>query len=149
MFGNKTAYPRVDYTKRTHLDEIYHIEKLNNGGWTIRQIVDFMQTPYSNGMVALDNQNYVVGYCFYTMLSNGIDLKNFGVLPDYFRNGFGTRLINRLKTKLVNDSGIFATIPECNMAAHKFMSSLNFRATHVEKNYYGDGYFFEYKKEKY
>jgi ribosomal-protein-alanine N-acetyltransferase len=78
--------------------------------------------------------------------------------PDYQRQGLGTALVNKLKTKLRDRFRYIAwVVRESNLAGHLFLKSQGFQAVEVVKNHFvdyfpdvtehEDGYAFVYKEE--
>lgn len=113
---------------------------------TIGMVIE--TSRYSN----LTEEAEVIGYMVYHLSSKQISLVRFAVDPECRREGVGTAMIVKLKSKLTNRerTKLSITVRESNLAACRFFANQGFRATGVLREHYesptDDGYTFVYDK---
>ena len=77
-----------------------------------------------------------------------MELINLAVAPEFQRQGFGTRLVDKLKGKMSQNcrNRMFVEVPESNLDAQLFWKSQGFFAVEVLQDWYEseDGYRFRY-----
>ena len=80
--------------------------------------------------VVAEDRGHVLGYCIYRLGGFVIEILRLGVDPRERRNGVGTALIDRLKSKLMNQRRDTITIdtPGVSLAAQLFLSKAGFVA---------------------
>jgi len=80
--------------------------------------------------VVAEDRGHVLGYCIYRLGGFVIEILRLGVDPRERRNGVGTALIDRLKSKLMNQRRDTITIetPGVSLAAQLFLSKAGFTA---------------------
>lgn len=144
--------------KKEHLSGVLDIEAVNShmaspvsGQWTEEDFCYVMGQPNHLGLVAIDNNELVVGFAIYQLSEDKIHICNMAVHPDYTRMGIGTLLLNKLKSKLRNNrrEKLETDVRETNMRACYFLRSQGFKATDVIRNWYEtpqyeDAYKFQY-----
>ncbi len=84
--------------------------------------------------------NEPAGYMIYELHRNRLHLLNFATHPDYQRQGYGTALMDKLKSKLYPDANrrnrLMLEVRESNLVAQQFFRACGLRATHVLRNYF-------------
>lgn len=105
--------------------------------------VDFfaiLRKPNGIGMV-LEHDGQAVGYMVYLLLPTRIYIARIAVDPKFRRLGFGTELINRMKSRLemmAKYRMLSSYVPETNLEAQLFLKSCGFRANRIERDLYAD-----------
>jgi len=72
--------------------------------------------------------------------SRCLDLLRLAVCPTFRRQGVGTALVDKLKSKITSQRRRLLTVdvPETNLPAHLFLAAQGLRATAVVPDFYGD-----------
>lgn len=126
------------------MPKILEIERLcfKDFPWQEEDFLGFLKERNCIGLVHEIN-NEIVGFAIYKLNKRNYLLLNLAIHPDYQRQGFGREFINYLYKKLNsrrNKLEIF--VVETNLDAQIFFRNLNFKATHIEKDYFDCGYYF-------
>lgn len=105
--------------------------------WTTDDFVNVLRRRNSIGLVAVDSKEVVHGYLFYEIRRKYLRLLNVAVHPQRLRIGIGSRLISKIKSRLINRrTQIVLEVRETNLAAQLFFRKHGFRATHILRNMY-------------
>lgn len=90
-------------------------------------------------MFILDD-NGVKAECVITQEDDGVyELKNIAVLPDYWRKGYGKKLIQFLFAYCSDCSALFVGTSDC-YSALSFYKNCGFKESHRVKNFFTDHY---------
>lgn len=92
------------------------------------------------GMVTL-LRNQIVGHMVYELHLRGIHLINFCVDADFRRQGVGTKMCQKLFSKLNPKKRveIIVKVDEWHLGTQLFFSALGFQAVEVLRGFYDDG----------
>lgn len=135
---------------RRDMPEVLAIE---NGSfefpWSDEDFIRCLRQRNCIGMVAEWDER-IVGFMVYELHKNRLQLLNFAVRPEYRRHGVGSRMAEKLVSKLSAErrTRIFLEIRETNLAGQLFWKACGFRATSVLRNFYEnteDAYLFVYR----
>ncbi len=130
--GVKTRFLKI----KRDLKRVLEIDSTNKNKWNIKKIKDFFNCSWAAGIIAVVD-DYPLGFCLYSMNNHGanfFEIKHFVVDKNYHRLGVGTRLINRMKTKINEDrSCVIYDVPDTNTPMHLFLSKMNFKAKLIRK----------------
>lgn len=136
---------------RRDVEEVMAIEEeCFDYPWTKEQLAKKLRERHIIGMVA-EHRERIVGFMVYGLYRFHLHLINFAVLPEVWRNGVGTQMVDKLIGKLSQQKSrlkIICEIKEGNTRAHLFFRSCGFRAVDILHDYYDDvdedAYVFEY-----
>ena len=109
--------------------------------WLEESFICCLRQINSIGMV-VEYNNRVVGFMLYDLNKEDIRLLRLAVLPKYLRRGIGTKMIDKLKTKLNPDRRhtLIINVPDNLLGAHLFFQAMGMRAVEV----FESEYVFEY-----
>ncbi len=125
---------------RRDMPEVLEIENESfEFPWTDEDFIRCLRQRNCIGMVA-EAEGRVLGFVIYELHNTRIHLLNFAVAPQYRRQGVGTRMIEKLVSKLSHQrrTRIALEVRETNLAAQLFFRENGFRAVSVLKNFYED-----------
>ncbi len=107
--------------------------------WSEEEFIRCLRQRNCIGMVA-ERDDEVVGFMIYELHKNRLHLLNFAVCPSARRQNVGSRMLEKLSSKLSADrrNRILLEVRETNLDAQLFFKSLNFRAISVLRDYYED-----------
>ena len=119
--------------------------------WSEEQFLLILRQRHVIGLVAEIGEQ-VVGFVIYELIEGQLFISNLAVHPHFYRQGIGTQIIDRLKSKLAGPSKrkrLTMFVNECNVKAQLFLRDNRFRCTKQVKNLYADlgedGYRFTFK----
>lgn len=86
---------------RRDMPEVLEIECLTReSGWDEEDFYRILRQRNCIGIIA-ESENKIVGFMVYELQRNGVKLMNFAIHPEFRRLKVGTRLLEKLKGKLV------------------------------------------------
>lgn len=122
---------QVRWMIRRDLEAVLRIEQESfELPWTEEQIIQELRAPNCIGMVAEAKDESVVGYMLYELNKHYLRLMSLAVAPHCRRRYVGTRLVERLRSRLVThptQKRIVAGVFESNVAAQLFLRNCGFR----------------------
>ena len=125
---------------RRDMPEVLEIERAAfDHAWTEEDFLHCLRQRNCIGMVAeLDEQ--VVGFMIYELHKSKLRVLNFAVASEFHRNGIGSQMVAKLKSKLSHQrrSLLVLEVRETNLQAQFFFRALDFRATSVLRDFYED-----------
>lgn len=125
---------------RRDMDEVLSIENRSfEFPWTEEEFICCLRQRNCIGTVAeLDHK--IVGFMIYELHKSMLLILNFAVDPDHRCSGIGTKMIERLFTKLSKQrrSQLILDIRETNLQAQIFFSMHGFIATRIKKGQFED-----------
>jgi len=128
-------------------DRVIELNHTSSGdyGWQPDDLWNEWKADQGAGMVAVDHNDYPLGFCIYNMDDKErYEIKHLVVEKNLQRSGIGTALINRMKDKLNDRRYILRyTIPDDNLATQLFLKKMGFKAKVVRS---ANFYIFEYEK---
>jgi ribosomal protein S18 acetylase RimI-like enzyme len=129
----KTVVP-TRFLHVTDFDRVIEID-CNNGNTTDPTDL-YNDWNNGNGMLAVDEFDYPLGFCIYRLDNpDHIEIQHLVVDTPYMRVGVGTSLIDRMTKKLSEDRRyLVCDLPETNLAGQLFLRKMEFRAELI-KNY--------------
>lgn len=141
----------VRWANRRDLWEMVSVERASfHYPWSETEIVDALRQRNTIGMVAEADRSCVVGHMIYEMHSDHIELMTLAVYPEFRRDGAGTALVEKLKTKISQQRRRFIVVmvAESNLGAQLFFRRMGFLATDVAKSWIDetgeDAYVFQF-----
>ena len=107
--------------------------------WTDEDFIRCLRQRNCIGMVA-EAEGRVLGFMIYELHNTRIHLLNFAVASHGRRFGVGSRMVEKLVSKLSHQrrTRIALEVRETNLAAQLFFRQNGFRAVSVLKNFYED-----------
>ena len=132
--------PHVRWMIRRDMPEVLHVEQQSfEYAWTEEDFLRCLRQRNCIGMVAEYGEK-VVGFMVYELKTKALEFLNFAVHPRYRREGVGTTMVDKLKSKLSDHrrTKIRVTVRDSNLNAHLFFRECGFKAARVERGYYQD-----------
>jgi len=136
---------------RRDLAEVLDIEQLSFPfPWSEEDLIKAVRQQMGTVPKVLELNDRVIGYCFYELSKNSLEIINLAIHPDFRRKGNATIFINKIKEKLSPDRRnlIKCRVADYNLEAQLFWCAMGFKAIKVEKNFYKqenvDAYLFTY-----
>lgn len=117
------------------------VEWLPCVGWREVDFKDFLKQRRNIAMVLTDEYDTILAYVLYTLASRAIIIERLAVLPEVWREGHGTALIEKLKHKVERQtkrSNIIFFVPDGLVDLHLFLRASGLRAERVVTNRCGD-----------
>lgn len=107
--------------------------------WSEKSFYDEMENPLAVYYIAKDNGK-CIGYAGFWNVSGEGGITNVAVLPEYRRNGVGSRLIEKLikKASELRLSLLTLEVRRSNIAAQGLYSKYGFDIIGERKRYYSD-----------
>jgi len=99
------------------------------------QIKSILSNKNYDVILCYENKN-LVGYCI-LLKSDKIDIDKIGIVPEYQKNGFGTKIIDMLKEKYKKQ--LILEVSENNLKAISFYKKNGFKIIGKRKAYYSNG----------
>lgn len=125
--------------KQTDLAQVCAIEAaIFSDAWTMQSFEETMQNPESCLLVAVDDEDTVLGYCcLYTAVDEG-EIVNVAVADKARRLGVGYALVSALMREgsLRGVTFFYLEVRESNLPAQKLYEKLGFKAAGLRKNFY-------------
>lgn len=149
MSDSATQYAAtVRWLIRRDLERVLEIEQLSfPEPFSEEEMLDQLRKRNCIGMVAKTPDEQVVGFMIYELHKDRLILMDIAVHPAHRGKGYGTALIDRLRSKLSLNRRkcIELVCSEYNDAAHEWLRSRGFFAVAVHRGLWGDtdGYEFE------
>lgn len=120
--------------------------------WDEYDVLHYLKQRNNIGIIAeTQPQCEVVAFMFYSLEGPQIRVLRFAVAPGYQRRGIGTRMVDRLKDKLVRQVGrkeLVIEVRESLLGFQYFLSAQGFRASHVIRDHFfgpdEDAYLFRF-----
>lgn len=85
--------------------------------------------------ILAEHKGQVIGYCMYELCSYELRLMRLAVLPEARRQGFGTRLVAAVISRLsAKRRRLVAVVEERNLPAQLFLKRLGLRCVAVERD---------------
>jgi len=128
--------PRIRFMVHVDIPAVIRLDRLCFGvdSWLEE---DFKNVLHSQNVICLaaTHMDHVLGYVIYELSKNRITLLRLCVLPDHQRKNVGTRLMERLKEKLViqGRKQLVMDVPDGHLPLQMFLKKLGFRATNILK----------------
>ena len=121
---------QVRWMIRRDMASVLAIEAANGGDWQEETFLSNLRERNIIGMVVEKNQLDIVGHMVYVLHKKRLEVVNFGVCPKHKRRGIGTRMLNKLKGKLNENSRRQLTIdvPDTKLDFHLFLRANSFLA---------------------
>ena len=126
---------------RRDIPEVLGIEQASFADpWTEAEFIQQLRRCNVIGTVA-ETSGRVVGYMIYELHNRRLELVRFAVAVDVRGQGYGSRLLLKLKDKIQESrrSAIGCMVPEASVKTQVWLRSHNFRALSVEDDYFGNG----------
>jgi ribosomal-protein-alanine N-acetyltransferase len=130
----------VRWLMKSDLDMVLAIDMCVREYPTDREaLVEFLSMRNAIGIVA-ESDNMVAGYCLYRIFHGHIFLDDLAVLPECQRQGVGTTLANKMKSKLTGKRRkmLVINVRESNLKAQLFFKSMGFNCDFTYKGFYGE-----------
>lgn len=138
--------PHIRWMIRRDMPEVLAIEEAQffPYSWTEQDFLITLRQKNVVGMVAEDlitnAGGPIIGYMVYELRKKDILIVNLAVHPDYTRQGIGTRMLAKLKSKLSSHrrSKLKLRVREGNLSAQLFFKSQEFEAKQILQDFYED-----------
>ena len=132
------------YLCRTHLEDVVKIESTNSmlsnhktGRWSKADFIAVLQSKDYCGLVVVEKKK-VLGFVIYCLMVDKIHICNLAVHKGYLCQGVGTRILDKMKSKLVRRKIMEIDIRESNLYAQLWLRDRDFKATGVVRRWYED-----------
>lgn len=130
---------KIRQIRQTDLEQICAIEAATfSDAWTLQSFEETMKNPESCLLVALEDDDTVLGYCcLYTAVDEG-EIVNVAVAEAARQRGIGYRLVKVLMTEGQTRGVTFfyLEVRQSNIAAQKLYEKLGFSVAGRRKNFY-------------
>ena len=148
------AKAHVRWMIRRDMSEVLAIEADSFGeeAWSEEDFHEILRQRNAIGMV-VELGDQIAGYMVYEMHKNRLHVLNFAVSYLFRREGIGSKMVEKLKSKLRigNRYAINLEINERNLKAQLFFRDHGFKCISVLKNFYDfstlDAYLFRFEVE--
>jgi len=131
--------PHIRWLIRHDMEEVLAIELEAFGelGWNEQDFLSMLRQRITIGMV-VDIEDHVRGYMIYDLAKAELVVHNFVVQKCCQREGIGSAMVDKLKSKLSSHrrTGITMSVPETNLDALLFFRSQGFLATGILRDDY-------------
>ena len=135
---------------KSNVPEVLRIEQVCfDTPWTEEDFINSMRQRNCIGMVA-ERHGVVLSYMLYCLNKDSIHVINFAVSPLCQRDGIGTEMVDKLKTKLSQQRRhtLIVDVRETNLAAQLFWRANGFEWSQTLRGHYDndeDAYQFRYR----
>lgn len=143
----------VRWMVRRDLPAVMEIEQRSfDFPWSEEEFRNHLLSRNEIGVVIEVNE-IVAGYLCYRVEKCRIEILSLAVAQEFRRRGLGRKMVDYVKTKLVNDKNrLMVLVRETNIEALLFFRSQGFRVVEVMKDFYEtlreDCYRFEFRQTK-
>ena len=138
--NDKELKVHIRWMIRRDMPEVLDIEQASfEFPWLEEDFIRCLRQRNCIGMVA-EYDERVVGFMIYELHKKNLRVLNFAVVPDLFRRGIGSQMVDKLVDKLSKQrrSQIILEVRETNFAAQMFFKAKGFKAESVLRDYYDD-----------
>ncbi|MFQ3650859.1 MAG: ribosomal protein S18-alanine N-acetyltransferase [Gemmataceae bacterium] len=125
---------------RRDMPEVLGAESENTAfAWTEEDFLRCLRQRNCIGMVAEQGER-IVGYMIYELHKHKLHILNFGVHPQWRRQGIGTLMVTKLVSKLSSHrrTSITLEVRESNLDAQLFFRKQGFLGVKVLRGFYED-----------
>ncbi len=134
---------------RRDMDQVIEIDRQCFADpWGLVEFCERLRQRNVMGLVAESGER-ICGYFLYELRKNRFDIFRLAVDPELWREGVGSKFLQRLQNKLHPERRhtITALVAETNLFGQLFLRSQRFRAVHTFSGCFDgrDGYMFEYR----
>lgn len=121
------------------MPEVMEIERLSfDFPWPEDEFMKVLRQRNSIGMIA-EYDEKVISHMLYSLHRNRIELLSLAVHPDHRHNGIGSRMLDKLMTKLGGvRTKMVALVRETNLGALLFLKANGWKAVDLRQGYYSD-----------
>lgn len=144
--------PRCRWMIRRDMEEVFAIEAESfEWPWTEADFIRNLRQRNCIAMVAVDDDERVLGFMVYELHKARLHLMDFAVAKSARREGIGRLMVAKLlgKLSLYRRTRITLETRETNLDAQLFFRSQGFRCTGTMREFYDvtneDAYVFEYR----
>ena len=120
-------------------DRVIEIDCNSSGKycWEPDDMFEVLRSRHGNGMVAVGEDDYPVGFCIYSLKNvEHFEILHLAVDDMRWRQGIGTKLINKMKRKLnVRRSALSFDIPESGLGTQLFLKEMGFKARLIRNSF--------------
>lgn len=125
---------------RRDMPEVLRIEQVSHDfPWCEEDFLRRHRKRNCIGMIA-EMGDKVVGFMIYELHETKLHLFNFAVSPELRRKSIGRRMAEKLISKLAHKrrTKILVDVRETNLVAQQFFRAVGFKATCVNRGFFGD-----------
>lgn len=150
--GSETCFAtHIRWLIRRDIPTILKIEERSFDGMTAEDITTNLRQRNMIGMV-IEHEEKIVGWMMYELHKNHLHIIKLEVLDVKRGTGFGTLMIEKLKSKLnERRSCLTMMVDETNLIGQLFLRSNDFMAVSIEKDWVEsgvDGIFFRFRNSR-
>lgn len=127
---------KVRFMENQDFDRVIEIDYTSGGdySWSPDDLFREWKNPSMSGtgvgIVAIDNDDFPLGFCIYELSGEFYEMKHLVVDKSFQRQGIGTSMINKMKEKLNDRRYILSfNVPESNLSFQLFLKKMGFKAT--------------------
>ena len=132
--------PYIRWMIRRDMPEVQLIEEVSfEFPWSEDDFIRCLRQRNCIGMVA-EREDKIAGYMIYELHKNRLHLLSIAVHPMWRRFGIGSRMLDKLKSKLspYRRNRIMLEVRETNLPAQLWLRSNEFKAISVLDHFYDD-----------
>lgn len=147
--------PHLRWLIRRDMPEVLDIERVSFANpWNEAEFIGALRHRNVVAKVATESKSVwapILGYMFYELHHNRLELLNLAVTPVYRRQGIGAAMIDNLAGKLTlqRRRALSTVVGDDNLGAHLFLAAQGFIAQGVLRGAYEatdqDAYLFTYR----
>lgn len=150
--GSETCFStNIRWLIRRDIPTILKIDERSFDQMTAEDIITNLRQRTTIGMV-IEHEEEIVGWMMYEHHKNHINIIKLEVLDVKRGTGFGTLMIEKLKSKLnERKSCLTMMVDETNLIGQLFLRSNEFKAVSIEKDWAEsgvDGIFFRFRDSR-
>ena len=118
--------------------------------WDDEHLLERLRQRNCIALVA-ERSDKVIGFTVYELLKSYLHVLNLAVHPQYRRQGVGRQIIDKLKSKLLQQrrTELRIEVSDENLAAQCFFREMEFKATNIIRGHYdetdSDAYVMRYR----
>lgn len=120
------------------IDVLVEIEKNFPNPWPLQAFFIEFEGEY-NKTIALEVDDKLVAYMFYSEYLDEININHFAVIKEHRKKGYASILMNELINNLKKKQIIYLEVNTSNEAAIKLYEKFGLKIISTRKNYYGQG----------
>ncbi len=127
--------------KEEHLEQLAALEQACfSQPWDIKSLRAELTNRLSSYIVALNEQEEIVGYAGFWHVIDEIQIMRVAVAPAYRQRGIAEKMLRKLEAEWIDyDIGnAFLEVRVSNGAAQKLYRKLGYRSEYIRKKYYSD-----------
>lgn len=120
------------------IDYLLRVEESFPNPWPREAFFIEMDGEFNKNL-ALEVDDVLVGYVFYSAYDDEININHFAIDPDHRRKGYASDILNELLSRMKARQLLYLEVNTTNEAAIRLYEKFGLRIISTRKNYYGQG----------